>query len=79
MDGQKRESKTITIRVKKATEDRAIALYEKTGTTATLASFLGDLVLLGLRVKEITTNKQILKAYDEPHYDTKIIQFPGNA
>jgi len=49
----KNKDETMTIRVKKATKDRVIALHEKTGTTATLASFLGDMVLLGLQVKEL--------------------------
>jgi len=40
-------------RVKKATKDRAITLYDKTGTTATLPSFLGYMVLLGLQVKKL--------------------------
>ncbi|MDR2923456.1 MAG: hypothetical protein LBU85_08970 [Treponema sp.] len=49
----KNKDETMTIRVKKATKDRVLALYEKTETTATLASFLGDMVLLGLQVEEL--------------------------
>jgi hypothetical protein len=55
----KNKDETMTIRVKKATKDRVLALYEKTGTTATLASFLGDMVLLGLQVEEL-----VYKAHD---------------
>jgi hypothetical protein len=54
----KNKDETITIRVEKSTKDKAVALYEKTGTTATLASFLGDMVILGMQVKEITQKQQ---------------------
>ena len=58
----KNKDETMTIRVKKATKEKAMALHERTGTTATLASFLGDMVLLGLQVKEMTYKQEKIAA-----------------
>jgi hypothetical protein len=49
----KNKDETITIRVKRDVKERAKVLHDKVGTTATMASFLGDMVSLGLQVEEI--------------------------
>ena len=53
----KNKDETITIRIKKSIKEKAIALHEKTGTSATLTSFYADMLLLGLQVKEMMLNQ----------------------
>jgi hypothetical protein len=52
--GKKLQNKaeTITIRVTEETKNRAESMYKLTGTSSTFASFLGDMVNLGINVKE---------------------------
>jgi len=54
----KNKDETLTMRVRKSTKDRARVLFEKTETAATFASFLGDLVLLGIQVEELISSKR---------------------
>jgi hypothetical protein len=52
--GKKLQNKaeTITIRVTEETRNQAESIYKRSGTSATFASFLGDMVNLGIKVKE---------------------------
>jgi hypothetical protein len=52
--GKKLQNKaeTLTIRVTEETRNRAESVYKRVGTAATFASFLGDMVNLGIKVKE---------------------------
>jgi hypothetical protein len=47
------KAETTTIRIRADTKEKAIKLFEKTKTASTFASFLGDMVLLGVQVEEI--------------------------
>jgi hypothetical protein len=52
--GKKLQNKaeTITIRVTEETRNRAESMYKQIGTSASFASFLGDMVNLGIKVRE---------------------------
>lgn len=52
--GKKLQNKaeTITIRVTEETRNQAESMYRRSGTSATFASFLGDMVNFGIKVKE---------------------------
>jgi DNA-directed RNA polymerase beta' subunit len=52
--GKKLQNKaeTITIRVTEETRNQAESIYKRSGTSSTFASFLGDMVNLGIKVRE---------------------------
>jgi hypothetical protein len=63
------KSETLTIRVTEETRGKAETLYKQLGTSSTFASFLGDMVNLGIKTREKIeeyTNAAIEKtAYSE--------------
>jgi hypothetical protein len=52
--GKKLQNKaeTLTIRVTEETRERAEFMYKQAGTSSTFASFLGDMVNLGIKTRE---------------------------
>jgi hypothetical protein len=70
------KDETITIRVRKATKDRARRIFEKLDIKSTFASFLENLVVLGVQVEEQAFKKReaILKEGINIVSDEKIIK-----